>query len=60
MAQKEIKLLQQQIDKLYVKDFDLEPWKKYTIVFLERIFGSDNEKIRMIKEVEFELFKGKL
>ena len=54
MAQKEIKLLQQQIDKLYVKDFDLEPWKKYTIVLLERIFGSDNEKIRMIKEVEFE------
>ena len=54
MAQKEIKLLQQQIDKLYAKDFDLEPWKKYTVVILERIFGSGNEKIRMIREVEFE------
>ncbi len=54
MAQKEIKLLQQQIDKLYVKDFDLEPWKKYTIILLERIFGPNNEKIRMIKGVEFE------
>jgi len=54
MAQKEIKLLQQQIDKLYAKDFELQPWKNYTIILLERIFGSDNEKIKMIRKVEFE------
>lgn len=54
MAQKEIKLLQQQIDKLYAKDFELQPWKNYTIILLERIFGSENEKIKMIRKVEFE------
>ena len=54
MAQKEIKLLQQQIDKLYTDDFELEPWKKYTVVLLERIFGAETEKIRMIREIDFE------
>jgi hypothetical protein len=54
MAQKEIKLLQQQIDKLYEKDFELQPWKNYTIILLERIFGPENEKIKMIRKVEFE------
>jgi hypothetical protein len=53
MAQKEIKILQQQIDKLYAKDFELQPWKNYTIILLERIFGHENEKIKMIREVEF-------
>jgi len=54
MAQKEIKLLQQQIDKLYTSDFELAPWKKYTVVLLERIFGPGTEKIRMINEIDFE------
>ncbi len=54
MAQKEIKLLQQQMDRLFVKDFDLDPWKKYTIILLEKIFGPDNIKSQMIKKVEFE------
>lgn len=54
MVQKEIKLLQQQIDKLYADDFELAPWKKYTVIFLERIFGAGNEKIRMINEIDFE------
>lgn len=54
MAQKEIKLLQLQIDKLYANDFELQPWKNYTIIILERIFGPENEKIKMIRKVEFE------
>jgi len=54
MVQKEIKLLQQQIDKLYADDFELAPWKKYTVVLLERIFGTGNEKIRIINEIDFE------
>jgi len=54
MAQKEIKLLQQQIDKLYTSDFELDPWKKYTVVLLERIFGSETEKIKMIRKIDFE------
>jgi len=54
MAQKEIKLLEQQIARLNDKDFDLEAWKKYTIIFLARIFGSDDEKIRQTEQLDFE------
>lgn len=54
MAQKEIKLLEQQIARLTDKDFDLEAWKKYTIIFLARIFGSDDEKIRQTEQLDFE------
>ena len=53
MEGKEIKLLRQQIDKLDAKDFDLETWKKYTIIILARIFGETNEKIRQIEKLEF-------
>lgn len=54
MAQKEIKLLEQQITRLNDKDFDLEAWKKYTIIFLARIFGRDDEKIRQTEQLDFE------
>jgi hypothetical protein len=53
MEGKEIKLLRQQIDKLNVKDFDLQGWKKYTIIILARIFGDNNEKIRQIEKLEY-------
>ena len=54
MAQKEIKLLEQQIEKLNAKDFDLEAWKKYTVIMLARIFGGKNEKIRQVEKLEYE------
>ena len=54
MAQKEIKLLEQQITRLNDKDFDLEAWKKYTIIVLARIFGSGDEKIKQTKQLEFD------
>lgn len=54
MAQKEIKLLEQQIARLNDTDFDLEAWKKYTIIILARIFGSTDEKIRQTKQLEFD------
>ena len=31
--------------------FDLEAWKNHTIIYLERIFGKDSSKIKMIKEI---------
>ena len=34
MSKKEIQLLDQQIEKLTAKEFDLEAWKKYTIIIL--------------------------
>ena len=52
MAQKEIKLLEQQINRLNDKGFDLEAWKKYTIIIIARIFGSADEKIRQVEQLE--------
>lgn len=54
MAKKEIALLKKQIEKLDNKDFDLEAWKKYTIILLARIFGDKTEKIRQIENIEYD------
>ena len=54
MAEKEIALLKEQINRLNEKDFDLDAWKNHTIIFLERIFGKDNSKIKMIKELRYD------
>jgi len=54
MAKKEIQLLEQQIKRLDEKHFDLEAWKKYTLVILARIFGSQDEKIKQTEKLEFE------
>lgn len=51
---KEIKLLQEQIDKMDVKDFDLNAWKQYTIIILARIFGEQSQKIKQIDEIEYD------
>ncbi len=54
MKQKAIALLQQQIDKLAIKDFDLVSWKAYTLVILARIFGENDIKLSQIQALEFE------
>jgi hypothetical protein len=54
MAEKEIALLREQINGLNEKNFDLEAWKNHTIIFLERIFGKDNSKIKMIKDLRYD------
>ena len=51
---KEIKLLENQIQKLDFKDFDLEAWKQYTVVLLARIFGDNNQKIKEIEKIEYD------
>ena len=51
---KEIKLLEEQIEKLNTKTFDLEPWKQFTIVLLARIFGENNQKIKQIEKIEYD------
>lgn len=53
MPEKEIQLLEQQIERLNAKDFDLEGWKKYTIVVLARIFGGKSEKIKLVDKLEY-------
>jgi len=54
MAQNEIKLLQAQIEKLNDKKFDLEAWKKYTIILLARIFGDNSQKVKQIDNIEYD------
>jgi len=54
MAEQEIALLQGQIDRLGEKKFDLEAWKNHTIIFLERIFGKDSSKLKMIKDLGYD------
>ncbi len=51
---KAIELLQGQIDKLQAKDFDLNAWKKHTILILSRLFGKDDPKIVQIDKLDFE------
>ncbi len=54
MPEKEIQLLQTQIDKLQKKDFDLDAWKKATIIILARIFGESSVKIKQIESIEYD------
>jgi len=54
MAEQEIALLQTQIDRLAEKKFDLEAWKNHTLIFLERIFGKDSSKLKMIKDLGYD------
>lgn len=54
MAENEIALLKEQISRLDEKKFDLEAWKNHTIIFLERIFGKDSSKIKMLKELHYD------
>ncbi len=54
MAHKEITLLKEQLAKLDDKKFDLEAWKDRTLIFLERIFGIDNSKIKLIKALHYD------
>jgi hypothetical protein len=54
MPDKEIQLLKIQIDKLSKKDFDLDAWKKYTIIILARIFGENSLKIKQIESIEYD------
>ncbi len=54
MAEIEIALLQEQIAGLDEKTFDLDAWKNHTVILLERIFGDDSSKIRMIKSLHYD------
>ena len=54
MAEKEIALLQEQIARLGDRKFDLEAWKNSTLIYLERIFGKDSSKLKMIRELAYD------
>ena len=54
MAEKEIALLKEQLAKLDETKFDFDAWKNHTLIFLERIFGKENSKIHLIKELRYD------
>lgn len=54
MAEQEIALLKQQLARLDEKKFDFDAWKNHTLIFLERIFGKENSKINLIKELHYD------
>ena len=54
MAEKEIALLKEQLARLDEKKFDLEAWKNHTLIFLERIFGKENSKLNLIRELHYD------
>ena len=51
---KTVIILQDQIAKLNAKDFDLNAWKNFTILLLERIFGPDSMKILSIQNIKYD------
>ena len=54
MVEKEIALIEKQLESLKAKNFDLEAWKSHTVIFLERIFGKESSKVRMIKDLKYD------
>lgn len=48
MKSKQVKLLQNQINKLRSDSFDLEAWKSATEICLRRIFGENDSRIQQI------------
>jgi len=54
MVEKEIQLLQKQIQKLNDPTFDLNTWKNSTILVLDKMFGRDSEKISMIRNLNYD------
>ncbi len=54
MVNKEIMLLESQIEKLSYPGFDFDAWKEYSLIILTRIFGKHDSKIKQLKNIEFE------
>ena len=51
---KAVEVLKNQIQKLNAKDFDLASWKNFTVLLLERIFGSETKKIESIQNIKYD------
>ena len=51
---KAIEVLQVQIKNLEAKDFELNAWKNFTILLLERIFGKNTKKIEAINKIRYD------
>jgi hypothetical protein len=54
MKQKQIQLLEKQIDKLNASDFDLEAWKVSTQILLTQLFGKFDAKTITIRDLKID------
>ena len=54
MKSKQVKLLQNQIDKLTSDSFDLEAWKSATEACLIRVFGDTDSRIQQIRDLKID------
>ncbi len=54
MAEKEITLLKEQLSRLDDPKFELEAWKNHCLIFLERIFGKDSSKLKLIRDLRYD------
>lgn len=54
MAEKEIALLRELIDRLADPKFDLDAWKNHAEVYLEPIYGKDSLLAKMIRELKYD------
>lgn len=54
MAEKEIALLKEQLARLDDPKFELDAWKNHCLIFLERIFGKENSKLRLIRDLHYD------
>ena len=52
--EKSIEVLEEQIRKLDAKEFDLNAWKNFTTLLLERIFGRQSKKIEAIQKIKYD------
>jgi hypothetical protein len=52
---KSIEVLEGQIRKLEEKEFDLNAWKNFTVLLLERIFGRQSKKIEAIQKIKYDM-----
>jgi hypothetical protein len=53
--EKSIEVLEGQIEKLDAKEFDLNAWKNFTVLLLERIFGRHSKKIEAIQKIKYDM-----
>lgn len=53
MIEKQIDLINKQIEKLSLSDFDLSAWKSGSILILDRIFGNDFQGIKAIEKINY-------
>ena len=54
MAEKEIALLREQLSRLDDPKFELDAWKNHCLIFLERIFGKENTKLKLIRDLHYD------